>query len=82
MRVGDSDPVSLLAFTELPNTLSYTFEKETTLQITKRENGEVYYHLKSPDYSATRIIPDAVKRIYKPIGGPITIELDKMKQLF
>ncbi len=82
MRVGDNDPVSLLAFTELPNTLSYTFENNTTLQLTKRDTGEVYYYLKTPDYTVTRSIPEAVRRFYKPIGGPMAAELDKMKQLF
>jgi hypothetical protein len=82
MKIGEDDPVSLMSFTESNNTLTYTFEKDTFLTVAKRDTGEIYYHLKTPTYYVTRSINPAVRKIYKPIGGSLTLELDKLGKLF
>jgi hypothetical protein len=82
MKIGEDDPVSLMSFTESNNTLAYTFEKDTSLIVAKRDTGEIYYHLKTPTYDITRSINPALRKIYKPIGGSLTLELDKLGKLF
>lgn len=87
IKIGEDDPLSLMAFNECGTTLSYTFEKDTYLTVAKRDNatGDLYYHLKTPTYDVTRPINPTLRKIYKPIGSngsTLTLELDKLGKLF
>lgn len=82
IKIGEENPASLMSFTESANTVFYTFERDIYLTVAKRDTGDVYYHLKTPIYNVTRSINPVVRKIYKPIGGPMTLELDKIDAIF
>ncbi len=81
MKLGEYDPQPLMAFAEVNNCLQYTFAGDTTMIVAKRDTGEVYYHLKTPTYDVTHSIHPAIRKLYKPIGGSLTLELDKLGAL-
>ena len=63
IRIGEDGPLRpLVAFTETPNSLNYTFEGDASLMFMKRENGEVVYHLKTPEMSYTDKVNPVIRK--------------------
>ncbi len=78
IRIGNDALAPLVNFEEHKNSLQYTFSNDIHLSINKRDTGEVYYHLKTPEYNETRMVSDSIRKFYKPISGDLSIELDKI----
>ncbi len=82
ISVNNAPPKLLQHFEESTNSLKYTFEENIQLSISKRDNNEVYYFLKTDDYECSRVVPPIVRRVFKPLGMASPCELDKIDNLF
>ena len=80
IRIDENGPLrSLVAFMETPNSLNYTFEGDVSLMLTKRENGEIVYHVKTPEISYTdKVNPFIRKHCADHLISLKSQELDKI----
>ncbi len=82
ISVNNEPPKLLQHFEESNKTLKYTFEDNIQLSISKRENNDVYYFLKTGDYECSRLIDPIIRKCFKPLGMGSPCELDKIDTLF
>jgi hypothetical protein len=82
ISVNNEPPKLLQHFEESGKMLKYTFEDNIQLSISKRDNNDVYYFLKTGDYECSRVIDPIVRKFFKPLGVGSPCELDKIDGLF
>ena len=68
IRINNGDLKSLVSFVETSNSLVYEFEGNIVLKLMKRDNNEVMYHIKTPDFQSTRIMSTLIRKFWSPIS--------------
>lgn len=81
ISVGDRPPSDLMEFTETNNGFKYRFTDDVDFSIIRRDNNDIYYNLKTPEFDVTRPIQEPIRRVYKPISM-CSPELDKIQEIF
>ena len=82
IKIGETGPYRLQAFTETSTSLHYNFEENVSFTLMKRRES-IVYQLKTPDMDITREVDPVVQRMYKTIGmGDTSQELDKIQTLY
>jgi hypothetical protein len=79
MKIGDT-VLRLNNFTENDKSLIYNFDSAAQLVISKGDNNEIYYNVKTLEYDITKKIDPIIHKNYKAIGMN-SIELDKIANI-
>lgn len=82
ISIPGEEPKLLQRFEEHPKSLRYIFDRNIELTFMKRDNNDVYYHLKTPTHEVTRPIAPIIKNNYKTMSVGNPCELDKVETLF
>lgn len=81
IRIGDSQIYKLKSFAEYNSGIDYKFENNVNLRLFKKDSGDLFYHLKTPEMDVTREIDPIVAKFYKKICMA-SDELDKLDGFF
>ncbi len=68
IRINDGSLKPLISFVETENALIYDFEDNITLKLMKRDNHEILYYIKTPEFENTSIMHDIIRKHWKPIS--------------
>lgn len=87
IQIGKSPIYELKSFVRNTNSVEYHFDKEVRLLIVKRETGNLYYQLVSPEQNinVTRPVNPIMIRLFKPIGpfdSSSSLEIDEIGKIY